>query len=219
MSQDVTPLQALILWALLARGGSCLQKDLKPAPKPKDRDPLVRAGLISVEKKNRLLILHVEDKGWLWAGQNMNADLSGRSNAGGAILRDLLQRLAAFISVRNIPLAELLAAGPQSPAIIDRSHAAPAMAPVDSAELRERIRAAFLKLSGGAYNGGVLLSNLRKELAGIDRPILDQALLAIAREESADLMQLDNRIDITDADRQAALMIGDEPRHLLWISK
>jgi hypothetical protein len=32
-------------------------------------------------------------------------------------------------------------------------------------------------------------------------------------------MQLDNRIEITDADRDAALEIGREPRHLLWISK
>jgi hypothetical protein len=39
------------------------------------------------------------------------------------------------------------------------------------------------------------------------------------REEEASLMQLDNRVDITDADRGAALQIGSEPRHILWISK
>ena len=32
-------------------------------------------------------------------------------------------------------------------------------------------------------------------------------------------MQLDNKDEITDADRQAAIFIGLAPRHILWISQ
>jgi hypothetical protein len=35
----------------------------------------------------------------------------------------------------------------------------------------------------------------------------------------ATLMQLDNRPDITQADREAAIQIGQESRHILWISR
>jgi hypothetical protein len=32
-------------------------------------------------------------------------------------------------------------------------------------------------------------------------------------------MRLDNTVEITEADRAAALHIGREPRHILWISR
>jgi hypothetical protein len=213
MTGDITPLQNLILWALLSHGGSCLQKDLKPEPKPKDRDPLVRAGLISVEKQNRTLVLHVEDKGWRWASENMANEISTRSNAGGLVLHHLLLRLSAFTKARNIALAEILALQPHG------AHPGTPDPAEEKNTLREKIRTAFLDLTGGALNMRVRLSDLRQKLADIDRATLDKALLALAAEEGAVLMQFDNRVEITDADRDAALEIGREPRHLLWISK
>ncbi len=56
-------------------------------------------------------------------------------------------------------------------------------------------------------------------LPEIDRSELDTALKRMQREEEASLMQLDNRTDVTDADRGAALQIGNEPRHIIWISR
>lgn len=209
MSHEITPLQTLILWALLARGGSCLQKDLKPEPSKENREALVGAGLISVAKKNRALILHVEDKGWHWASEHMDAEISTRSNAGAVVLQHLLLRLGAFTKVRNIALAEVLAPQPTDDQMVAGDDVAP----------REKIRVAFLELTGGKFNTRVRLSDLRAKLCDLDRAALDESLLAIQREEGAVLMQLDNRIEITDADREAALEIGREPRHLLWLSK
>jgi hypothetical protein len=83
----------------------------------------------------------------------------------------------------------------------------------------KKIRTAFLDLTSGAFNTRVRLRDLREKLRDLDRAVVDDALLAIQREEGTVLMQLDNRIEITDADRDAALEIGREPRHLLWISK
>ena len=89
----------------------------------------------------------------------------------------------------------------------------------DFAALRKKIRTAFLDLTSGAFNTRVRLRDLREKLRDLDRAVVDDALLAIQREEGTVLIQLDNRIEITDADRDAALEIGREPRHLLWISK
>ncbi len=221
MPHEITPFQALIVWALLARGGSSFQKDLMPEPKPKDRDPLVRARLISVEKRNRAIFLNVEEEGWSWAADHMDAELSTRSTAGSFVLRDLLARLAVFAKLRNIPLAEILSAAPPPSTAGDVLHIEPPPVPPlpQPADLRERIRAAFLKLTGGALNTRVRLADLRVLLSDLDRATQDKAILAIAGETDADLLQLDNRIDITDADREAALYVGAEPRHLLWISK
>jgi hypothetical protein len=81
-----------------------------------------------------------------------------------------------------------------------------------------RIRAAYLDVTGG-FNRRALLKDIRSRLPDIDRSTLDAALKRMQREEDASLMQLDNRIEVTDADHEATLQIGTEPRHILWISK
>jgi len=228
MAHEITPLQTLILWALLARGGSGFQKDLKPEPKPKDREALVRAGLISKEKGKRgAITLNVEDKGWHWASENMDAEISKHSNAGAVVLQDLLSRLGAYTKARNIALADVLApqdqgADPGKGRQDKTEPQGPDAAPSDShdfASLRAQLRAAFLDLTGDKFNTRVRLSDLREKLRHVDRAALDQTLLAIAKEEGAVLMQLDNRTEITGADRDAALEVGREPRHLLWLTK
>jgi hypothetical protein len=227
MSQEITPLQTLILWALLARGGGEYQKDLKPEPSKANREALVGAGLISCNEKSRPFLLQVEDKGWHWASQNMGAEISTQSNAGSVVLQHLLPRLGAYMKARDIALAELLAPQEQAPpAEVAREPTSQPHRPksaivdtIDFAALREKIRAAFLDLTGGKFNTRVRLCDLRAKLRDLDRATLDEALLAIASEEGTVLMQLDNRVEITDSDREAVLRIGAEPRHLLWISK
>jgi hypothetical protein len=85
--------------------------------------------------------------------------------------------------------------------------------------VRVRIRQAYLELTGGRLNTRALLSDLRVRLKDIDRPALDEALKQMQREEEASLYQLDNQIEVTDADRVAAIYFGDEPRHILWIER
>ena len=50
----ITEMQTLLLWALLAKpGGASFQKDIRPEVKKPDRDALVKAGLITKEKRGR----------------------------------------------------------------------------------------------------------------------------------------------------------------------
>ena len=63
------------------------------------------------------------------------------------------------------------------------------------------------------------MADLREKLADIDRAALDEALKRMQRDEEASLYQLDNQVDITDADRAAAIYFGSEPRHILWIER
>jgi hypothetical protein len=211
------------MWAVLGNGGEGFGGELKPVVKPAERKALLQAGLITVEKRARSFWLEVTDRGWRWAGEHLGDELPAKSQAGTFVLRAWLTRLQAFMKVRGFGLAEVL--GPQPAEKFDaggdkRTDGEPAVTPrVEYPKLRERIRQAYLDITGGSFNKRALLSDIRGRLPGLDREALDDALKRMQREEDASLMQLDNQVEITDADRTAALHIGNEPRHILWISR
>jgi hypothetical protein len=202
-------MQTLIFWALLARGGGAFQKDVRPEVRKPDREALIRAGLMVSEKRGRPgLWLEITDKGWAWAADHLGADLPKRSTAGGAILQAWLKRLKTFMEARGLALADIL--GPQQP---------PERQPIDYPALHQRIRKAYLELTGGRLNTRAHLSAIREKLKDVDRVTLDETLKRMQLEQEASLYQLDNRVEITEADHAAAIYVGREPRHILWIER
>jgi hypothetical protein len=200
--------RTLILWALLVReNAAAFQSELKPQPEKADRDALNDEGLITWEKRGQRIWIEVTDKGWAWATDHLDADLPKSSNAGSAILQDWLTQLKAFLQARGLALADIL--GPQK---------SPEPLPLDYPALRQRIRAAYLEITGNKLNTRALLSDIREKLKDIDRATLDEALQRMQRNQEAALYQLDNKVEITNADRAAAIYIGQEPRHILWIA-
>ncbi len=216
----LTELQTLILWALLAKAeGGSFQKDIRPEVTKKDREALVKAGLITSEKRGPRIWIEVTEKGWAWAGDNLDASLPKRSNAGSIILQEWLTRLKAFMEARGLALADVLAPSPPPPSPNSHPVNLRPQGPVDYRTVRSRIRKAYLELSGGQFNTRTRLRDLRSKLLDVDRSTLDEALKQMQREQEASLYQIDNRIEITDADREAAIYFGSEPRHLLWIER
>jgi hypothetical protein len=205
-------MQTLILWALLAKpNGGSLQKDLIPGVKKPDRDALVRAGLITAKKQDRLLWLEVTETGWAWAGDHLDADLPKRSTAGSAVFHTWLKQLKNFMTTKDFALADVL--HPRQPSK-DPPHAER-----EFASVQDRVRKAYLDVTGGRFNARALLKDVRGRLTDIDRGKLDKTLIQMQREQVASLYQLDNRIEITEADRAAAIYFGSEPRHILWIER
>ena len=212
--------QTLMLWALLAHGGEAFGNEIKPEAAKPEREALLKAGLISVEKRKRAYWLSATDRGWRWAEDHLSDTLPDRSYAGTFILAGWLRHLQAFMRATDTPLAEILvpkATDSGGPAKENAPGAA--NAPTDHGSLRERIRAAYLALTGGSFNKRALLADIRRRLSDVGRDALDNALVLMQRQGDATLMQLDNRPDITQADREAAIQIGQEPRHILWISR
>lgn len=179
-----TRTQTLILWAILAaRDGGLMQKDVRPAVTKPDRDALVKAGLLAAEKRGRGLWLEATEKGWTWAGENLDAALPERTTAGAAVLQAWLIRLKAFLAAENLALADVLA---------------PRVAAFD-------LRAAYLGLTGGRFDQPVRLADLRAALANVDRAALDAALTAAHGRDGLFLSASDNPPELTADDRQAAL--------------
>ena len=235
--------EALLLWAIIGEGGtndvsrSALNdKGMLPSDDKTARDGLKARGLIKVEKrtsrneKGRSISgywMTVTQTGWAWAEENLAA-VPAKSQAAAPILQVWLARLSIFLHARNIAMTEFLgeqrgaSREPKSePAITPAVPFHPSPSPLarDYDAVRARIRQAYLELTGGRLNTRALLSDLRERLKDIDRPALDEALKQMQREEEASLYQLDNQVEVTDADRAAAIHFGGEPRHILWIER
>jgi hypothetical protein len=208
-----TEMQTLILWALLAKpGGASLQKDLIPEAKKSDRDALVRAGLITADKPDRRRWrLEITETGWAWAGDHLDADLPKRSNAGSAVLQAWLKQLKHFMMAKDFALADVL--HPQLPS------KDPPRAELEFASLRERVRRAYLDVTGGRFNARALLKDVREKLKDIKRDAQDEALARMHLEEGTTLSGLNNPQEITREIRDAGLSFKGEPMYVLWITR
>jgi hypothetical protein len=207
-------MQTLVLWALLVqREGGGFQKDIRPEVKKPDREALVKAGLITAQKRGRGIWLEATDKGWSWATAHLDAELPKRSTAGSAILQAWLTRFKAFMARQNLVLADVLSV-PKEPERLTE----PALR-LDYSALRERVRKAYFDSTGNKLNTRVLLKDLRQQLGDIDRTSLDEALGRMHLEEGTTLSGLNNPQEITPAVRDAALMFKGEPMYVMWITK
>lgn len=206
------PLRNLMLLALLAqKNGTCSQKDLRPELQKADRDWLERNGLVAVSKgpKGRI-ILEATDQAWQWAGEHLDAPLPANSPAGSKILQAWLTQLKIFLARHDFVLADVFAVQAAAGKSVQKQTSKP--------DLWAALRAAYLQATGGKFNARALLKDIRVKL-DIDRPTLDAALKAFQAEAKLQLYPSDNRLELTDADSAAAIHIGGEPRHIVWIEK
>jgi hypothetical protein len=240
--------ETLLLWAILGEGGGkdvsravLEEKGMLPSEDKKARDGLERRGLIKAEpRKTRNeqgkavngIWITVTEAGLTWAEENL-ALMPAKSQAATPILREWLRRLSVHLDAHKIPIAKFLglhrggAMGPaDSPAYGFHEdppavtlHRDPLRLNGDYDALRARIRKAYLELTGGRFNTRALLRDLRQKLKDVARPLLDEALKKMQSKEEAILYRLDNQIEVTDADRAAAIHFGGEPRHILWIER
>jgi hypothetical protein len=202
--------QALAMWGLLSEGGAAYGGKLKPRIDAPERSALEQAGLVEVSIVKRAYLLTVTDKGWDWAEQHLGDPLPDNVT-GASVLHGWLARLHAFLQARGLRLSDFFVQSAPSPG------APAAQAQPEHAELRERIRAEYHEVAGG-FDRRLLLRDLRPRLADLDRQLVDSALMQMVRDGEASLMQLDYRPDVTDEDRAASLQIGNEPRHIIWIT-
>jgi hypothetical protein len=81
----------------------------------------------------------------------------------------------------------------------------------------ERIRAAYSAVTGGTPGTWIDLSRIRPHLQDITRAEQDAALRQLERQPDVNLVPESNQKTLTPARRAAAVEIGFQPKHLLWI--
>jgi hypothetical protein len=223
LSYDPTPTQALLLFGLLARHGTCAQAELMPKVKKADREALVKERLITSTPK-RPLRLTLADRGWAWAAENLaTAELPPAHRT----LRDLCARLSEHLAKSHGTLADFIGSKPEDisheqpdPRKGGRGGAKPSRPkPPSPAALRKRIEEAYLALTNGRKNETVRLAQLRVELSDLDRATVDTALGRILKgDKTASLMRHDDPHQLDQADHDAAFSPAGEPFHVIWIS-
>ncbi len=242
MDLEPSPKQALILWKLLFTGEEPAQSKVKPELKPKEREPLVAAGLIEKQKRGRSTHLVLTDKAWEWAVDHFDAEVM-KSMYAGPVLRALLTKLKLYLAQSGVSLAELLEPALTSDAIPggdavgrdappSRNETAsdpPAPQPTaatprppatgDPEGLRQRARKVCLELGGMHTNQRIRVVDLRRALPEADRAELDATLLDMEQRGELVLLTLDNPAERTPADEAAALTVLGEKRHILYLAR
>jgi hypothetical protein len=229
MSETPTPPQALILWRLLGRQGTALNSEI--APKKAEREALVRAGFVAVEKEGRSLRLTVTDKGWNWAGGHLREPLPPIMR----VLQDWLTRLHHHLDATGATLAEFVGPAPErappapkakaKPDKAKPAKARPAKAPRKQGPgkkspppLRARIEEAYLACTGGQRAKAVRLSALRAALPELDRAAVDAGLAEIlSGDATIRLTRISDPKALDAAERDAAFAPAGEPFHEIWI--
>lgn len=174
-------------------------------------------GLLSVRRKGNTRILSANSETLRWTGANLkNVELVGTGKALRALLGLLCAKTAAYSNANPVSFSEFLRSGsiqkPPIAGVVPPDPTEPPRNPV------EAVRRAYLELSGGSYDARILLKNLRKRLS-IGREAQDMAFLDLIRSGEADFFAEDDPMSRTMEDEEAALILADRRRHLLYLHK
>lgn len=207
MTVELTPKLDLVIWSLLITGDEPMMSQLKPGITPTERNKLVDAGLIRLEKRGRASYVVLEDKAWDWAAARLQSDnfaVKFPSQATTAIptFQVLLEKLGIFLRSRHISLAEFL-----DP---------PSTLKDDSPE--ERLRQAYADISQASSGFAVRLAKLRQRLSTMPAAQLDEVLLTMQQGGILSLMPMEDPEEIGSEDEAAAIDMGDgDKRYFVYI--
>jgi hypothetical protein len=87
---------------------------------------------------------------------------------------------------------------------------------MDAKDLERKIREAYFDLTSGPGEW-VTLVQLREQLGDINRHEVDAALVLLNRQPGVNFVPESNQRMLTWLDRQCAVMIGDQAKHLMSI--
>lgn len=171
--------------------------------KPK-RDRLNRLGLIE-STGTRPLVHELTDTGWAVCRSLFEADAPPRSTGQGKALYTLLRALHRYFDQAELAPADVfLPAEDQPPA------------PAAGAGPEVELRSAYAELASRP-GGWVSLLQLRQAVPSLPRTTVDAALISLYQQPGVSLIPEENQKVLTPADREAAVEIGNQDKHLIAI--
>lgn len=200
---ELTGTEQAVLLVLMAEARPVRNPELStlgPELKKRDRDRLVQRGLIEVTVVNRAMVLELTDRGWATCAAIIGSPTPDRPSGQGRALYTVLRALRRYFDRDDLAPADVFV---------------PLDDPVDD-DVETRVRAAYVRLAARA-GGWVDLVRLREELSDVSRHELDGALTRMYRIPGVSLVPEENQKTLTDADRSAAVVIGEQAKHLIAI--
>ena len=141
------------------------------------------------------------EMGWAWCAKEMSAATPQRAGSAGGALYAVLAALSRYMKRTDLRLADIFgrettSRWPQPPAI------------------EARIRAAYKSLVKGPTDW-VSLTRLRQLLGDISKTDIDAVLQQMNRNRQVNLVPDSNQKTLTSEDRESAVQIGSEHKHLI----
>jgi hypothetical protein len=205
--EDLSVKERAVLFALMGEAREISNSELAERAgfrlDRKERRRLNDQKLVDSRKVGRTYAHELTDAGWNWCATHASERPQGRASSMEGALYAVLGGLARYMEYSEKSLADVFQ---------QRDPEAP-QKPSDIAQL---IRAAYLRLASepGKF---VKLRELRAELSDVPRSELDSALAGMYRAQQVNLVPQSNQQALTQADRESALRIGGEAKHMISI--
>jgi len=166
-----------------------------------ERRRLNERKLVESEKIGRAFAHELSDKGWRWCADELAAGPDGRGSSLERAHYLVFGAFSRYIGAAGLSLADVV--GPSGDA-------------GDGMDVAARIEAGYRVLAP-ASGEFVKLRELRLRLADVTRGDLDSALAVMFTTQRINLIPQENQQALSAADRDSALRIGGEYKHLISI--
>ncbi len=189
--------------------------------------------LVESWKRGRAFTHVLTDAGWARLGEELRDGIAMPAGSAGAALYAVLGGVQDFMKRTNSSLADIFGPSNSFPSPVHPPQAASAVPsfadsevnPEPAASLRSsavdpaveaRIRAAYAELAEkpGTWIG---LTEIRALISDLPRAAVDQTLRLMNRMPDVTLIPESNQKTLTQEDREAAVTIGDQAKHAIWI--
>ncbi|OZE93734.1 hypothetical protein CH302_21405 [Rhodococcus sp. 15-2388-1-1a] len=213
-TEDLNGTEAAVLLVLMAEASPVKNSELRamgPELAKPSRDKLKNAGLIEVNSSVRPMTLELTDKGWRTCGDLIGGEPPARSTGAGKAMFTVLAGLRRWLDRTDSRPADVFSPREDAPAPADTSEKSD-----ETVDIEASIRAAYARLAREP-GSTVRLSRLRNELRDIPRTDLDDALARLRRAADVALIPEENQKTLTDEERAAAVVVGNQQNHLLSI--
>jgi hypothetical protein len=195
---DLTVRQRAVLFALLSEARQVANPELKEligvSLDGAERRQLNDRKLVESVKLGRAFAHELTDKGWRWCKEELAAAPGERAGSLERAHYLVFGVFARYLDAAGLSLADI----------------------VDANDTAVRIEGGYRSLAAGAGEF-VRLRELRLRLPDISRADLDSALVALFTTQRINLIPQENQQALTDADRESALRVGGENKHLISI--
>jgi hypothetical protein len=150
-------------------------------------------GLVESTMVGRSYVHELTDEGAVWCAAELSAPRPPRAGYGGAALYAVLAGIQRHLTRSGQVLADVL-----------------------KPDVENQVKTAYADLTRGKATE-IRLADLRERLNGVPREDVDRALDALARRPGVHVRAEADQKTLTDRDHDAAVVLGDTPRHLVLI--
>jgi hypothetical protein len=205
--EDLSVKERAVLFALMGEAREVSNSELAERAgfrlDGEERRRLNGRKLVDSRKIGRAYAHELTEAGWDWCNAHFSEGPQSRASSMEGALHAVLGGLARYLEYSEQSLADIFQQRDQE-------------APQKPGDIAELIKAAYLRLASepGKF---VKLRELRAELSDVPRSELDSSLEGMYRAQQVNLVPQSNQQALTQADRESALRVGGEAKHMISI--